>query len=83
MLKHRNLEELYRKTERTIVTAHRGFSGRYPENTLTAMREAIRAGADILESISAPPPTAIPVLVARPDIGPGLPTRMAARRITL
>ncbi len=31
------------------VTAHRGFSQKYPENTLPAFREAIRAGADWLE----------------------------------
>ncbi|MEI3006111.1 MAG: glycerophosphodiester phosphodiesterase [Victivallales bacterium] len=82
MLKHRNLEELYRKTERTIVTAHRGFSGRYPENTLTAMREAIRAGADIIEFDLRPPPTAFPSCCTTRH-WTGLPTRMAARRITL
>ena len=68
MLKHRNLEELYRKTERTIVTAHRGFSGRYPENTLTAMREAIRAGADIIEFDLRPTADGIPVLLHDPTL---------------
>ena len=29
--------------------AHRGFSGRYPENTMLAFREAIAAGADGIE----------------------------------
>jgi glycerophosphoryl diester phosphodiesterase len=32
-----------------IVTAHRGFSGEYPENTLAAFRAAIAAGADMVE----------------------------------
>ena len=68
MLKHRNLEELYRKTERTIVTAHRGFSGRYPENTLTAMREAVRAGADIIEFDLRPTADGIPVLLHDPTL---------------
>jgi glycerophosphoryl diester phosphodiesterase len=31
------------------VTAHRGFSGEYPENTLAAFRAAIAAGADMIE----------------------------------
>jgi glycerophosphoryl diester phosphodiesterase len=31
------------------VTAHRGFSGQAPENTLTAFRAAIAAGADMIE----------------------------------
>lgn len=31
------------------VTAHRGFSGRFPENTIKAFDEAIRLGADWLE----------------------------------
>ena len=29
--------------------AHRGFSGKYPENTLLAFRKAIEAGADGIE----------------------------------
>ena len=32
-----------------LVIAHRGFSGRYPENTLTAIRAAIRLGVDFVE----------------------------------
>ena len=35
---------------RTLAIAHRGFSARFPENTLTAYREAVRAGADLIES---------------------------------
>lgn len=33
----------------TQVIAHRGFSGRYPENTLAAIRAAIRLGVDMVE----------------------------------
>ena len=32
-----------------IIIAHRGFSGRYPENTLTAIRAALRLGVDMVE----------------------------------
>lgn len=31
------------------IIAHRGFSGRYPENTLSAIRGAVDAGADLIE----------------------------------
>ena len=34
---------------RTRVIAHRGFSGRAPENTVAAIREAIAIGADMAE----------------------------------
>ena len=34
---------------RTKVTAHRGFSARYPENTLTAFRAAVALGAERIE----------------------------------
>ena len=32
-----------------LVIAHRGFSGQFPENTLPAIRAAIRLGADFVE----------------------------------
>jgi glycerophosphoryl diester phosphodiesterase len=35
--------------ERSRVIAHRGFSGRAPENTLVAVRQAIAVGADMVE----------------------------------
>jgi len=34
---------------RTLVIAHRGWSARYPENTLPAIRAAIRLGVDMVE----------------------------------
>ena len=35
---------------RPLIVAHRGYSARYTENTLTAYRAAIAAGADVVES---------------------------------
>lgn len=41
---------MYSKTKREpLCFAHRGFSGRYPENTLLAFEKAIEAGADGIE----------------------------------
>ncbi len=34
---------------RPMVVAHRGFSGRYPENTLRAFREALKLSVDAVE----------------------------------
>ena len=36
-------------TIKTKIIAHRGFSEKYPENTLTAFKEAVRSGADAIE----------------------------------
>ncbi len=41
--------EFYEAGAGTRVIAHRGFSGRAPENTLAAIREAILIGADMAE----------------------------------
>ena len=41
--------EFYEAGAGTRVIAHRGFSGRAPENTLAAIREAILVGADMAE----------------------------------
>lgn len=38
-----------RPAERPQVIAHRGFSGRYPENTLSAVEAAIDLGVDMVE----------------------------------
>jgi glycerophosphoryl diester phosphodiesterase len=35
--------------ERILVTAHRGNSAEFPENTLLSMRKAVEAGADFIE----------------------------------
>ncbi len=44
-----DLRELYKDPKRFVVTAHRGFSGKYPENTLLAFQKAVDIGADIIE----------------------------------
>ena len=43
------LKDLYDIPGKVVVTAHRGFSGRYPENTLAAFLAAVKLGADIIE----------------------------------
>jgi glycerophosphoryl diester phosphodiesterase len=35
--------------KRPLIIAHRGFSGRYPENTLVAVRAALDLGVDFVE----------------------------------
>lgn len=37
------------KKRRPLVIAHRGWSSRYPENTMPAIRAAIRLGVDMVE----------------------------------
>ena len=37
------------KINRPWVVAHRGYSGRYPENTASAFEAAIGASADMIE----------------------------------
>ena len=44
-----NLTALYEDWNHVIVTAHRGASGCYPENTALAMRKAVAWGADMIE----------------------------------
>jgi len=36
--------------KRSLNIAHRGFSGKYPENTMKAFEEAVRAGCDGIET---------------------------------
>ena len=43
------LESLYTSGKRPVVTAHRGFSGKFPENTIPAFEAAYKIGADIVE----------------------------------
>jgi glycerophosphoryl diester phosphodiesterase len=43
------LDDVYRDAHRIAVTAHRGFSGRYAENTLPAFLAAVELGVDLLE----------------------------------
>ncbi len=48
---HLHLAPVPVKTPRfsTRIIAHRGYSSRYPENTLSAIRAAVDAGADMVE----------------------------------
>ena len=48
-MKPKCLSDLYQDPRRIVVTAHRGFSGKYPENTIPAFLAADKAGADIVE----------------------------------
>lgn len=43
-----SLEKLH-GSDRILVTAHRGNSADFPENTLLSMSEAVKAGADFIE----------------------------------
>ena len=43
------LEDRYKDPRRVVVTAHRGFSGAYPENTMMAFLKAVELGVDLLE----------------------------------
>ncbi|GAA0558014.1 glycerophosphodiester phosphodiesterase family protein [Chitinophaga japonensis] len=43
------LEDFYRHPHRVLVAAHRAAHQHYPENSLAAIREAIRLGVDIVE----------------------------------
>ena len=44
-----NIKDLYKNPKKIVVTAHRGFSGRYPENTILAFEKAFETGADLIE----------------------------------
>lgn len=43
------MKHLYSLPDKTVVTAHRGFSGQYPENTVTAFEKAVDLGVDFVE----------------------------------
>lgn len=47
---HELLEKYARgETPRPLIIAHRGFAGRYPENTLAAFRAGLATGAEVVE----------------------------------
>ncbi len=62
------LNDLYRDPDRVVVTAHRGFNSRYPENTLLAFRKAVEAGADIIEFDLRASADGVPVLLHDPTL---------------
>ena len=43
------LADIFSEPNRVVVTAHRGFSGKWPENTLPAFAAAIEFGSEIIE----------------------------------
>lgn len=43
------LEDFYHHPERVLVTAHRAAHNKYPENSIAAIKEAIRIGVDVVE----------------------------------
>lgn len=43
-----NLKE-YAEKSNTLIAAHRGASGEFPENTIIAIENAVKQGADIIE----------------------------------
>jgi glycerophosphoryl diester phosphodiesterase len=44
------LNDFYSKPERVLVASHRAAHNNYPENSIAAMKEAIRLGVDIIET---------------------------------
>lgn len=62
------LEQLYREPERVIVTAHRGFCSRYPENTLLAFEKAAEIGSDLIEFDVRGSRERIPIILHDPTI---------------
>jgi glycerophosphoryl diester phosphodiesterase len=44
------LNDFYNRPDRVLVAAHRAAHAAYPENSVAAMKEAIRLGADIIET---------------------------------
>jgi len=62
------LRELYADPDHVVVTAHRGFSGRYPENTLLAFRQAIDLGVDLIEFDLRGSADGIPVVLHDPTL---------------
>jgi glycerophosphoryl diester phosphodiesterase len=44
------LSEFHTRPDRILVAAHRAVHNAYPENSLAAMKEAIRIGVDIIET---------------------------------
>ena len=58
-----NLADIYRDPDRVVVTAHRGYSGRWPENTLPAFEAGIAAGAEMIEYDLHPSRELTPVVI--------------------
>lgn len=44
-----HLKDLFENPRKIVITAHRGFSGKFPENTLLAFDEAAKLNVDMIE----------------------------------
>ena len=74
----KTLTELYSDRGRFMITAHRGASFEFPENTAHAMRKAVEAGADMIEFDLRGTADGVPVLlhdetIDRTSDGRGMP----------
>ena len=61
------LRDLYSDPERVVVTAHRGWSAAYPENTLLAFEKAVELAVDLVEWVF-PPICSAPTRTATIDV---------------
>lgn len=55
-------------SDKVVVTAHRGWSGRYPENTLLAFSEAVKLGVDMIEFDLQGSADDVPILLHDPTL---------------
>ena len=74
----RTLTELYNDRNHFMVTAHRGASFEFPENTLCSMAKAVEAGVDMIEFDLRGTSDGVPVLlhdqtIDRTSNGTGMP----------
>jgi glycerophosphoryl diester phosphodiesterase len=65
---YHSLTGLYENWDRPIITAHRGASGSYPENTALAMRKAVEWGSDMIEFDLRMSKDGVPVLLHDADL---------------
>lgn len=72
------LRDLYNDPRKVVITAHRGFSGRYPENTLLAFEKASQLPVDIIEFDLRSSKDGVPIVLHDPTLnrtttGTGMP----------
>lgn len=59
----RPLHALYEDPDKVVVTAHRGWSGRYPENTLLAFAKALTLNVEMIELDLQPTADNVPIVL--------------------
>ncbi len=74
---------LYEDPDKMVVTAHRGWSGRYPENTLLAFREALKLGVEMIEFDLQGSSDDVPILLHDPTLDRTTNGQGSPRRYTL